>query len=1119
VTLFSASGAVLFERELTDTLAAIPDSVPIRAEQSYLWKVEARVGWDRWVSSDFVDFRLLTRPAGTAESLHIRARRLSDAELTEDVRSHPLEVRPALASTLALVAGRASTPAASALATARRLAAAYAAAWHDPFLVRQVDRFEGWPPAKRAAKIVADSLRAAGIAAFGRDGAAKAIVIWRRALAQSALIPDTAGIAATFGNLGAGLLREQHPDSAEVVLQRARALAASVGDLRVEANAITELGGVSEARNDLTGARDHYAAALPLLERIGDSRGLAATYNNLAGVAQSVGDLVEARRGYDAALAINRRDGRSDAAATNLMNLAGLASLEADFARAERLYREALGTWRRLGQWSDVADGLRGFAGLSIRRGDYPSASAALTEALTLYERNGPIADALDVRQALAGLEATRGDLQGAIDHLRRAAVAADSAPVSARLRARIRVAQADLAVRLNRLDDAAELYRTAERLARAAGDPVDEAEAQQGRGMLLAERDDWPAARDLLAAAERTELATGNRRAAALTGLTAGRVSLRAGDTASARRQFARAATDLARLSDPVALALALEARASLEAAAHRPAIAESLYRSALIGVGDRVIPDLTWRLHAGLGGVQRDRGAVDDAARELRAGIADVERTGASLALAERRSGFFSDKWDPFEQLVLLERSRGRVADAFDASERIRAGEMLELLGRGRIAAPRDPDGDLVRREQDLRRQIAELYRGAEASDGRAQSVRGPDVSRIGDVAREALLRAQASYRDLLLEMQERAPRQATLVTRATSSWRDVAARLAPDQALIEYLVADDGVLAFVVVADTVAAIKLPVTRHELARLVDFVRGTLQPRGSPRLDSVWRAPLRQLYRDLILPLESSALLAGKTRLVVVPHAELHYLPFAALIDARGSDRFLVERFQVAVAPSASVWLELGTKAARGSADGVLALAPNPGSLPGSGREVDAIARAAEGRARVAVGPAASEAVFRREASRHRVIHLATFGVLNKQNPLFSYVALAPGAGEDGRLEAHEVFGLRLNADLVVLSACQTALGSGALTDVPPGDDWVGLTRAFLSAGAARVLATLWPVQDRATADLMERFYQRFFAGSDAGSALAAAQRDLLAKPGTASPYYWAGFELVGGR
>jgi CHAT domain-containing protein len=145
-------------------------------------------------------------------------------------------------------------------------------------------------------------------------------------------------------------------------------------------------------------------------------------------------------------------------------------------------------------------------------------------------------------------------------------------------------------------------------------------------------------------------------------------------------------------------------------------------------------------------------------------------------------------------------------------------------------------------------------------------------------------------------------------------------------------------------------------------------------------------------------------------------------------------------------------------------------------------------------------------------------VLHLATYGVLNKHNPLFSFVELQSAGESDGRLEAHEVFGLDLSADLVVLSACQTGLASGALADVPAGDDWVGLTRAFLHAGAARVVATLWPVQDLATAALMERFYERYVEAADPTRALAEAQRALLAAPATAHPFYWAGLVSVGG-
>jgi CHAT domain-containing protein len=311
----------------------------------------------------------------------------------------------------------------------------------------------------------------------------------------------------------------------------------------------------------------------------------------------------------------------------------------------------------------------------------------------------------------------------------------------------------------------------------------------------------------------------------------------------------------------------------------------------------------------------------------------------------------------------------------------------------------------------------------------------------------------------------------------------------------------------------------VNLDVSRHDLSGLIDVARGTLQPRGSPRLDSLWRAPLRQLYRHLFEPIAVTGILAGKTRLIVVPHVELHYLPFAALLDGNGAGRFLVERYQVTVTPSASVWLALGSRPKSQASAGMLAFAPRPDALPASRQEAAAIARFGGSDARVLVGSSATEAAFRRDAPGKRVIHLATYGVLNKQNPLFSFVELAAGDGEDGRLEVHEVFGLHLAADLVVLSACQTGLGSGAITDVPAGDDWIGLARAFLSAGAARVVASLWPVQDRATGTLMERFYEGYTRSNDASGALVAAQRAMLAVPATASPYFWAGFELVGGR
>jgi CHAT domain-containing protein len=239
--------------------------------------------------------------------------------------------------------------------------------------------------------------------------------------------------------------------------------------------------------------------------------------------------------------------------------------------------------------------------------------------------------------------------------------------------------------------------------------------------------------------------------------------------------------------------------------------------------------------------------------------------------------------------------------------------------------------------------------------------------------------------------------------------------------------------------------------------------------------------------------------------------------VPFQALLKPGShGESFLIESFDVSYVPSASVWAQLSRRDRPTHAGGLLAMAPRPQSLASSAEEVRLISRGQRG-AEVLVGSQATEARFLALAPRYRMLHLATYGVLNTINPLFSFVDLRPEGDSDGRLEVHEVFGLNLAADLVVLSACETGVGSGQRRDVPAGDDWVGLVRAFLYAGTQTVLASLWPVDDRATARLMEQFYRSLRRGRSKAAALGDAQRALLGDPDHAAPFYWAAFVLTG--
>ena len=1136
-TLYDSSGTVQFEALVSDTSVALPDSVDLLPRQTYLWKVEARTGWERWSSSELYRFRIMDRaesapspappapaPPGAvleeamSDSLSRLVGQLSAAELARRIRAWPGDIREAFRLALIRSVRGDSGGRAEGLTTARRLASAFRDAWGDDFLLREADRFGDWSAGQREVKIRNDSIRLAANVIYARDGPRAALRVWRQAVAPALRIGDSSGAAAALGNIGAAYARDSRLDSAEMHLTRARRLAEAVGDRRVAANAISELAGLREEKGELSAALGLYAEAIGLREKIGDSRGLASDYNNVASLSRANGDAEQARRQLEAALALNRRAGRAGPAATNQVNLASLAAEVGAFARAEADYREALATWRGRGDSAEMTAALTGLGEVQVRRGDYPGAAARFAEAVRILDRTGPVAEAIAAREQLAAALAGQGSLQEAADELRRADRLGDSVQAAPEVRARTSLARAGLALQLNRLAEAETLYETAIAWFVRSGDRVAAAAARHGLGILHLTRGDYGRAGEALAAALRAQVSL-DPRGAAITRIALGSLASARGDSSSARAALEGAAADLLRLGDAVGSAAALSELGDLDAGAGRWAAAESRYRAALSRIAGRRAPEIAWRLQSGLAQSRQQLGDLDNAARALRASIADIEQMSGTLRLAEQRSGLLADKWSVYQRLALLEHGRGRAGASFAASEALRARELAELLARGRVAAPRDTAADLVAREQDLRRRIGELSREVDAGALDAGARRGPEVGRAGPVPREGLLQAQAAYASLRQEIQERAPRHAELVAPATVAWQDVARRLQPDEAMLQYLVTDAGAMVHVITRDTLAGIPLEVTRRDLASRIDFVRATLRPRGGA-LDSMWQAPLRRLHQDLIQPVVDAGLLRGKHRLILVPHAELHYLPFAALMESDRPGRFLVQRYQVSVAPSASAWLALGSRAAgRAPGTGALALAPHPDRLPASAREVAAMSAGAGSDLRVLRGRSATETAFARESRGRSLIHLATYGVLNKQNPLFSYVDLVPDGSNDGRLEAHEVFGLPLTADLVVLAACQTALASGALTDVPAGDDWIGLARGFLGAGARNVMASLWAVDDDATAVLMERFYRRPGFRKDPARALAEAQREVMAAPGTAHPYHWAAFVVLGGE
>jgi CHAT domain-containing protein len=219
-----------------------------------------------------------------------------------------------------------------------------------------------------------------------------------------------------------------------------------------------------------------------------------------------------------------------------------------------------------------------------------------------------------------------------------------------------------------------------------------------------------------------------------------------------------------------------------------------------------------------------------------------------------------------------------------------------------------------------------------------------------------------------------------------------------------------------------------------------------------------------------------------------------------------------------VSYLPAATALLRPPSGAA--AAGSLLVVAPSRSGLRHAPEEARAIGAMFQPHSQALIGGDATEGRFKELAGGFRMLHLATHGHFNEANPVLSGLEFETDPDDDGMLRVHEILDLQLRADLVTLSACDTALGTGYFTRLPRGEEFVGLNRAFLAAGSASVMATLWQVDDRASFSMMKQFYRRLNAsqdGSGAAGALAYAQRAHRRSGALGHPYYWAAYVVVG--
>ncbi|MGF1492572.1 MAG: CHAT domain-containing protein [Microcoleaceae cyanobacterium] len=564
-----------------------------------------------------------------------------------------------------------------------------------------------------------------------------------------------------------------------------------------------------------------------------------------------------------------------------------------------------------------------------------------------------------------------------------------------------------------------------------------------------------------------------------------------------------------------------------------------------------------------------ERKQGNLKAALDNIEAAIEIVESLRTNVVGSELRSLFFASKQEYYEFYIDLlmelhqqQPTQGYDVLAFQTSERARARSLLELLNEANTEIRQGVDPELVTREKQLQQQLSAI------EQQRIELLGGdytPDQRQNLEQLQAELLQ---QYEDIQAKIRATSPRYAALTQPQPLELPEIQQQvLEPDTLLLQYSLGEDRSYLWVVDQAGLKSYELPSRKEiELAvrNLVIAIQRPEQPQRSVKA--------AQALSDLILqPIQSEL---DQNRLLIVADGALQYIPFAALTKSNGAgiEQPLIVDHEIVSLPSASTLAivrqetqnrplaerkvailadpvfspedervnhpEKSSQSSNATAaqtrsqtsdqkplavEQLSRAADNAGidwePLPGTRREAEVIlSLLPESEKTVAFDFQADRATATSdELSNYQIIHLATHGFANSEDPALSGLVLSlvdsEGNWQNGYLRLNDIFNLNLPAELVVLSACQTALGQNIR-----GEGLVGLTRGFMYAGSPRVIASLWSVDDVATAELMSRFYKQMLTTDQSpAQALRTAQLEMWQNPQWKAPYYWAAFTLQG--
>ena len=523
-----------------------------------------------------------------------------------------------------------------------------------------------------------------------------------------------------------------------------------------------------------------------------------------------------------------------------------------------------------------------------------------------------------------------------------------------------------------------------------------------------------------------------------------------------------------------------------------------------ALRQVGTMESPLLRYQAEFLMGEVERATGRADPAYESYRRARGALETLRGNLRGEELKIAFFQNKLEVYENLVdLCLTGSGKLEEAFEYIELAKSRSLMDRLLQP-VHVPSEADAgqsNLVRSIRNLREELNWYYNLIEREQLQPEE-RSPE--RIQKLEQQARAHEDELVRELRKATFDEAS-EAGLQMPSSVSLERIRSLLPVDTALIEYFRIKDRDAACVLTRDDLQIRQMTVESRvkKLLQLFQFqlAKFRLDPQYVKTFAEVLlqstRGHLACLYQELIAPIRDSL---EAEHLVFAPHGLLHHIPFHALYDG---ESYLMDKFSISYAPSASVYALCREKAANVSG-GSLILGIPDAQAPLILEEVEALSGILPN-PQLFIGEAASATVLRTHGQSSRIVHIATHGYFRQDNPMFSSIRLG-----NSYLSLYDLYHFKLPAELVVLSGCATGRNT-----VSPGDELMGLVRGLLQAGAKSLMLSMWDVHDASTRDFMIAFYSRLVRGIAKPVALQAAMAEL--RQAHPHPYYWAPFALIG--